>query len=363
MITPSDELPIHQAAVPLASNPLGLNAYDRYFFNGYNHDGSVFFAVALGVYPNRGVVDTALSVVVDGKQSSLFASRRLGADVTNLSVGPIEVCVDDPLSQITITSSDERLQADLRFDATSAPIEEPRFTNANSGLGAFDYTRFTQFGSWTGSVTVDGVPTNIDGLSGCRDRSWGQRPVGGPSGAAPASPQFFWLWAPLSFPSGALHFDVNDYADGSRWHDAGFKAPPLVAGVEPWMQAVEPMKSVDYEVTLEPGTRWVRDATLTLRPWNSAELEVSLRPLSRFQMKGLGYGHPSRRHGAWQGELSVEFEQFEVSEVDPTDPTNFHVQHLVEAKVGDEVGVGVLEILALGPHVPTGLTGVTDVSC
>ena len=46
--------------------------YDRFWFNGYTED--LFFALAMGSYPNRGVIDAAFSVVHDGVQRSVFAS-------------------------------------------------------------------------------------------------------------------------------------------------------------------------------------------------------------------------------------------------------------------------------------------------
>lgn len=344
---------------------MGMNAYNRYFFNGYNADGSMFFAVAFGIYPTRGVIDGAVSVVVDGQQHCLYASGRLGSDVSELKVGPISITINEPLREIEIVAADERLNATLSFTATSEPVEEPRFTNNDCGVGALDYTRYTQFGSWTGSISVDGETLSIDDCVGCRDRSWGQRPIGGPSGAAPQLPQFFWLWAPLNFENGSLHFDVNDYADGSRWHEAGFRAellgPNTSAKGHRSQAAVEPMRSVEYELTLQSGSRWVQQAKLILNPWNGSPLEVELTPLVRFQMKGLGYGHPEHRHGAWQGEQTVDFETIALADVDPASQPNFHVQHLVTARLGDQVGVGVLEILAIGDHEPTGLTGLVDV--
>jgi len=69
MLNRLDDYPIHQTPVPVAqagtSDP---NFYDRYFFNGYSRSGDLFFAAALGVYPNRGVMDAAFSVVSDGRQ-------------------------------------------------------------------------------------------------------------------------------------------------------------------------------------------------------------------------------------------------------------------------------------------------------
>jgi hypothetical protein len=48
MITKADDYPVHQTPDPIAYAGADRNFYDRYFFNGYNDDASVFFAVALG---------------------------------------------------------------------------------------------------------------------------------------------------------------------------------------------------------------------------------------------------------------------------------------------------------------------------
>ena len=49
MLTKADDFPIHQTPEPIAYSGTDRNFYDRYFFNGYNPDGSGFFAVAFGV--------------------------------------------------------------------------------------------------------------------------------------------------------------------------------------------------------------------------------------------------------------------------------------------------------------------------
>jgi hypothetical protein len=51
VITAPDEYPIHQIPEPIAFSGTDRNFYDRYFFNGFNPDGSELFAVAFGVYP------------------------------------------------------------------------------------------------------------------------------------------------------------------------------------------------------------------------------------------------------------------------------------------------------------------------
>ncbi len=360
MLDPLDDFPIHQTPVSITENSLGTNAYDRYFFNGYSADGSVFFALALGVYPNRRIIDGALCVMVDGVQHSVYASGRLGADRRRTTVGPITIDIDRPMSAITIAVDHPEVGIEARFAARTPPIEEPRFSNHHLSLGVFDYTRYTQFGDWTGSARVDGSTIDVTGTRGCRDRSWGQRGGRG-TDSPPVAPQFFWLWTPVNFDDGAIHLDVNERADGSRWHDGGFAADLLRPGTEPWLQPVEQMASVDYDLELEPGTRWMRTAGLRLQPWRAEEIVVELTPLARFQMSGVGYGHPRFRHGSWVGDDVVEVERVVLDELDPAHPGNFHVQHIVEARSGDRRGTGVLELLIVGPHEPLGLRETADV--
>ena len=92
MLTSFDDYPIHQTAEPVAQPASGdRNVYDRYFFNGYSRDGDLFFAAALGLYPNRGVMDAAFSVVRGGRQHVVRASRRAPLDRRDTRVGPLFV--------------------------------------------------------------------------------------------------------------------------------------------------------------------------------------------------------------------------------------------------------------------------------
>ena len=91
MLTKADDFPIHQTPDPIAFSGTDRNFYDRYFFNGYAPDGSGFFAVAFGVYPHLNVADAHFTVIRDGVQHCLHASRELNMERMDLSVGPIEI--------------------------------------------------------------------------------------------------------------------------------------------------------------------------------------------------------------------------------------------------------------------------------
>src|SRR5215470_11984442 len=118
MLTKLDDYPLHQTAEPIAQPSTGdRNFYDRYFFNGYTRSGDLFFAAALGVYPNRRVMDAAFSVVRGGKQWVVRASRLAPLERTETRVGPIFVEVLEPLRALHVRVSDNEfgLSADLAF--------------------------------------------------------------------------------------------------------------------------------------------------------------------------------------------------------------------------------------------------------
>jgi hypothetical protein len=363
VLTGYDDFPIHQASVPIAHTATpDINHYDRYFFNGYSSDGSLYFGLAMGLYPNRHVVDAAFSVVQGGAtQSSVFASGRAPVDRRDATtVGPIRVEVVEPLQflRLHVDAPDQGLRASLTFSASSEAIEEPHFFQRVGVRVLFDYTRLTQFGTWSGWIEVNGDRVEVTGAVGSRDRSWGVRPVGepAPSGAPVAWPQFFWLWAPVCFPDFSTHFDVNEYGDGRRWHEVGAVAP---AG-----GAAEMMRTVDYRITWAPGTRYASAFEYDLISWSGAIATVTLRPRYNFQMSGLGYGHAEWNHGSWRGESAVGAQRLSLPVADPLAREFVHVQTVCSATYRDSAGLtgegaGILEQLCVGEH-PSGLKGILD---
>ena len=97
------------------------------------------------------------------------------------------------------------------------------------------------------------------------------------------------------------------------------------------------------------------------------ETRITFEPDYEFFMNGLGYGHPKWGHGLAHGRLVVEREDLTLADVDVRLPHNLHVQALCRVTRTDpsgavEVGRGILEQLALGPHAPSGFTGLLDVA-
>lgn len=377
MLTTLDDYPIHQTSNPVNQPASGdPNHYDRYFFNGYTSDGSLFFAAALGLYPNRKVMDAAFSVVREGRQYSLIASRRAPLDPSETEVGPIRVKIEEPLRRLrlTVAPNEHGIEGEVLFEARTVAVQEPHFQVHDGVRLTMDVTRLTQWGSWSGTIKVNGEEIELDASAvlGCRDRSWGvrrvgERDVGAPGGAF----QFFWLWAPLNFDDVCVHFDVNEDGAGRQWHSNGVVIPVLQSSADPVIDpgdATQRMAWVEHRIKWEKDTRRSSSAQIMLNPWEQViaasdlgkRITVDLQPLLTFHMIGIGYGHPEWGHGMWKGESAVYGDSWKLSDVNPLDPRNLHIQQLCTATMGDKKGVGVLEQLVIGPHAPSGFKEMLD---
>ncbi|MGE4608923.1 MAG: hypothetical protein AAEJ52_19480 [Myxococcota bacterium] len=369
MLSDLDDYPIHQSPEPLAHPVTGdRNFYDRYFFNGFSRDGELFFAAAMGLYPNRSVMDAAFSVVRGGEQYSLHASRLAPTERTETRVGPISLEVLEPMRRfrLSVTPGDSDLSCELLFDARTAALEEPRFTVQHHGRVSMDSTRFAQFGDWSGWVRVGSETIDVQSnqVPGVRDRSWGIRQVGEREIGAPGpAPQFFWLWAPLHFDDVCTHFGVNEYADGQIWHSNGVVAPRyssadlIPKGVDPDVVRTPDAK---HRIRWEPGTRRAASAEIEIVPHGQIPRQISLEPMLTFQMLGIGYLNPKWGHGLWKGDLAVGAERWKLDELDVLELQHIHIQQLCKARMGDREGIGVLEQLVIGPHGPSGFESLLD---
>ncbi len=102
---PLDEYPVHQSPLSMAQVATSdRNFYDRYYFNAHNGTADEpFLVLGLGVYPNLGVVD-CFAVARHGDDQIVFrASKALGADRADTTVGPMRVEVLDGLQRLRVT--------------------------------------------------------------------------------------------------------------------------------------------------------------------------------------------------------------------------------------------------------------------
>ncbi len=365
MITKADDYPVHQTPEPIAFAGADRNFYDRYFFNGYNDDASVFFAVAFGMYPQLGVIDAAFCVSVGGKQHNVRASRHSAGERLETSAGPIEIRIMEPLKKIRIllTDNESGITADLWFDARHVPVEEPRFTRRNGTRLFMDYTRMTQNGTWSGTLSMPGneITLTTDKFYGTRDRSWGIRPVGNPE-SQPAIggslAQFFWIWAPCNFPNHISFAHTNDDANGLPWNRRA-----VFGGAGSESDIAEPVEvdAAEFEISYHSGTRRVRTASCDMGASGQIRYETSQ---FKFYMSGLGYTHPVWGHGMDHGQLQVAYDVLDLADINDNAPEHIHVQSFCSAVLSldgaEHKGFGVFEQFLIGPHLPSGFAAMLD---
>ena len=358
MLTKADDFPIHQTPEPIAYSGTDRNFYDRYFFNGYGPGGDDFFAVAFGVYPHLNVADAHFSVIRDGVQHCVHASKILHSERWDLEVGPIRIEVLEPLHRLRVTvQASDGIAAQVEFTGRAFPIEEPRFTHRIGPRAFMDYTRMTQNGRYSGWVEVDGDRRALAPLTlGTRDRSWGIRPIGAPDPQPPAPaivPGFFWQWCPLNFAGESVFFHLTADADGHPWNTRAVICPDGV-GPDGMLHASQP----SLALTFPPGLRHAASASIDI-PTPTRRVRIEMESLGTFLMRGIGYGHPEWRHGGLKGELAVAREDIDLVDLDRARPENNHIQELVRATLRedgrpDAIGIGVHEQMIRGPYKPFG---------
>ena len=366
MLVPFDDYPVHQTSVPLAQAGAGNpHYYDRFWFNGFRED--LMFGVAFCSYPNRQIMDGAFSVVQNGRQLSVFASGRINPDPVNTSMGPIRVEIVEPMrvNRVRVDAPTYGLVADLTYTANTVAVEEARQIQYDGARLFMDCTRATQWGTWTGTLCVDGTEIDLGqkGIWATKDRSWGTRTTHGAYGGAPKPPtQMLFLWSPIHFDDECFHFLVFEKPDGSQWADDAMIVPKIGTAQQVPDSRIEPtpLARVEHFIDWAPGTRRSRCATLITHTLEGESDEMRLEPLMTFQMKGIGYGHPVWGHGEWHGELAIGGENYAENSQDCLQPENLHVQQLVRARWRGKQGLGVLEQIVVGPHGRYGFCDFLD---
>ena len=371
MLTKFDDFPIHQTPEPIAYPATSdRNAYGRYWFNGFARDGSFYFGIALGVYPNREVMDCSLSIVrSDGTQDCFRGSRRCPRDRTDMQIGPFRLEITEPMRtlRVTIDDNDTGITADLVFRARTAAIEEPNDLQRSGTRVIMNTQRYTQFGTWEGHITVGERRQQVapSEVYATRDRSWGWRGVGEPETGAPEqhATQVFWLWAPIHWEDECTHYGLFEHANGVRWKEFAHVIPafPSDSGFDTTDDSgVEEAVAGEHRLTFENGSRFASDSEIDLVRANGETVTIELLPVLRFHMIGIGYGHREWNHGSWIGEEEIMSESWKVDSFDRSARQYQHVQQVVRARSGDRIGYGVREQAIMGPHDRYGLTGILD---
>ena len=221
-------------------------------------------------------LDAFVTVSIGDKHYCVRASRELGHDRLDTSVGPFAVQVVKGLETLRVVCAPNEwnLDFDLTWNGFVPALEEP-VTYRRVGNRLTEHTtRFAQVGNWSGRIRVDGRSFDVtpDRWKGARDHSWGVRPNTGepepPGILAKYRPAgefgHFHNWIPMQFDDFMIKVYFDEDANGNRHMEEAVKVPKLGSN-EPIIHLGSPK----HEISFKSGTREIAKTRLTLRPHRS----------------------------------------------------------------------------------------------
>jgi len=208
-------MPILEARHDLAHPVEGDTAWsESYYFNSYDPATDSGFFSRIGIRPNEGTMDVAMSVWLPGGDLAEYRCVKEQHEMvdTVLEVGcvryemleagkswrltmdgeaPARPCASGAAGSTGAESSGSvHLALDVRFDAVTPAIGVdgqqgatskpggPKSAQSAAAAGTVGKGHLEQAGRWTGWLEVDGVRHRWERAHGNRDSSWGPTPVG-----------------------------------------------------------------------------------------------------------------------------------------------------------------------------------------
>jgi hypothetical protein len=364
MISSWDDFPVHQTSLPIRHVATSdRNFYDRYYFNLHGSSDELFMVMGLGQYPNLGTTDAFACVQRGDTYRVVRASRELGDDRMDTSVGPFRVEIVKPLEEVRfiLDETEHGIAADLRWTGAIPAVEEqPQFIRRH-GRVMFDTSRFAQTGCWEGTLRVGSEDFQVtpDRWWGTRDRSWGVRPHGErePAGIHEntGSMSGMWNYFPMQFDDHSILYINNEENDGSH---ALYDARRIWNDPE---RPIEDLGPVEYDHQLTPGTRMMTGSVVRFPLAPSGPIEITCEPLCHaFIAIGTGYGvEDDWRHGMYQGALEVQGLEYKTADIAPIGQFTIvdHVGRYTYSQNGtDHEGYGLYEHAFIGAFDKFGMT-------
>jgi hypothetical protein len=242
-------MPILEARHDLAHPVEADSAWsESYYFNAYDPATDSGFFSRIGIRPNEGTMDAALSVWLPGGGLAEYRAITEQHEMidSDLVVGGVRYRMGEPLRSWQLTLEGEAparptaggsadaavwpatvsLALNVRFDVTTPAIGTdgqvgargggagPRSAQAAAAAATTGKGHLEQAGRWTGWLEVDGVRHEWRDGHGIRDKSWGPRRWGGPK---------MWRWFSISvgddvhFGGIRLGTDAGDLHRGWVW--------------------------------------------------------------------------------------------------------------------------------------------------
>ena len=363
-LTPMDEYLAHQTTETFDRVATSdRNFYDRCYFNMHSCSDELFLIMGLGQYPNLGTSDAFVTVSLGEKQFIVRASKDLAGDRSNTRVGPIGFEVLEGLKRLRVYCEPNEwgLSMDLVFEGTVACALEPKTVQRfPHGRMQMETSRFSQVGTWSGTLEVDGRRFEVtpDAWQGVRDRSWGVRPVGEPEPPgirvkhAAEGFGFYHVWMPIQTPSGLYKIFVEADQHGNRTVEESVFVPKLETGGEP-----REMGSPELHYRYKSGCREIEGVTVEVEDPDGKPLTIECTPLRTLYLAaGSGYiPQPDWALGAWQGDLVVQGREYDLSTQEERSKYQPLFETLSRYELSNgETGYGLLENICIGTYHPHG---------
>ncbi len=368
-LSPLDDYPVHQIAETMRHvGTSDRNFYDRYYFNLHGCSDELFRVLGLGQYPNLGVQDAFAVATRNGIHRVVRASRELGDDRMDTSVGPIRIEILEGLKRlrVIIEPNDHEIELDVTWEGAIPAYEEPRHFVRSFERVTFDTMRLAQTGFWSGTLRLGDETFDItpDRWWGTRDRSWGVRPVGEPEppgirASAQRTGGGLWSYAPMQFPDFSILYICQETGTGERILEDAVRVFAEGSGKEP-----ELLGSPEFDFEFVSGTRTVKQAVLHLKEPGGRPLDVHVQPiLPLYVGVGTGYGQDADwRHGMYQGPLVVQGLKLDASK--PEDKARLFglLDNVARFELDGQVGYGLFEYALFGAYERFGFKSFNDVA-
>ena len=372
LITPSDDLMVHQIPAPIRHvGTSDRNFCERCYFTGQGWTDGVYLSSGFGQYPNLGVHDGWFGISDGTEQRVVRMSAELD-DRLDTRVGPLRLEMITPLRalRLIVEDNDAGIAADLRFDATAPAFVEPHHVVRRHGRTIVETERFSQIGTWTGSIEVNGrrYELNADNWTAYRDHSWGIRPVGEPEppgiqGAADKHAttmrlEGMWAYCCVQFPDHEILVQVHETNDGRRHIDEAARI---------WKDPERPLEALGsavFDHEFVSGSRRVSATTVTFPHAPGGGFSMRAVPFQHFYLnRGTGYGPAGEwRNGHYRGASWLDVYAVSLAVLDDEaklEVVDYAARYELDSGV---VGIGMHETHFKGAFAQYGFTSEEDVS-
>jgi hypothetical protein len=389
VLSPYDELPVHQTSRPLsvvADTSTGFD--DGYYFGAFSAVDETFCFQGLRISPNTDVIGGYVGLQRGGRQRTVRFSRTW-RDECETSVGPYRITVVVPYRhlRLELAPNESGLSCELDWYGSAPAYLEAHHLATNRGRPTTDQSRYSQSGTVTGWIDLDGERIDVGSPNwyGSRDHSWGvyfERPPLAPAASLlpPPAPEgvrrALRFWTLFGSGEASGFYAIHEDADGRQVPMNDTFGTPFEGRLSiGWDDETYELTAGRCDIELVPGTRLLHSARVTLLDSAGAQWVQEVRAACLpWVTSTIGYqagswldgGSMRTYHGPG---VSVDFDDIDIS-VQPFD----HRQHdgtLQRGLIGKEylvhtrtiapdgrewVGAGQTELFLDGPYEPLGLT-------